>query len=145
MGSTDGAAAAKTYDDDPGEENAYFGRGYVQLTGWSNYAASGVAIGRGRDLLFDRELVKQPKVAYALMAHGMRTGFGFANGHKFSQFFFGKNTDYEHARTMVNGMNHAADIAKLAEAFEEVLLDSRMSVHFPPPISDAIAGRPWTR
>jgi hypothetical protein len=147
MGSTDGAAAVKTYDDDPGEENAYFGRGYVQLTWWSNYATAGVAIGRGLDLLLDPELVKEPKIAYAVMAHGMRTGSGFANGHNFSQFFFGKTTDYKHARKMVNGMDHAEDIANLAEAFEEVLLDSRMYVGFPPPISDQIAGyrSPWTR
>jgi hypothetical protein len=147
MGATDGAAAVKAYNDDPGGENAYFGRGYVQLTWWSNYAAAGVAIGRGLDLLLDPELVKEPEIAYAVMAHGMRTGFGFANGHKFSQFFSGKTRDYKHARKMVNGVDHAEDIAKLAEAFEEVLLDSRMYVRAPPPISDDIAGypNPWTR
>jgi hypothetical protein len=77
----------------------------------------------------------------------MRTGFGFANGHRFSQFFIGQTRDYKHARKMVNGMDHAEDIAKLAEAFEEVLLDSRMWVRVPPPISDDIAGyrSPWTR
>jgi hypothetical protein len=142
MGSTDGAAAVKTYNDDPGRENAYFGRGYVQLTWWSNYAEAGIAIGRGLDLLLDPELVKEPKIAYALMAHGMRTGDGFANGHRFSQFFSGKSRDYKHARKMVNGMDSAEEIAKLAEAFEEVLLDSRMWVPVPPPISDDIAGAP---
>ena len=74
------------------------------------------------------------------MSLGMRTGFGFANGHKFAQFFGSKNRDYKHARKMVNGMDHAADIAKLAEAFEKVLLDSRMWVRMPPPFSDEIEG-----
>lgn len=147
MGSTDGAAAAKTYNDDPGRENAYFGRGYVQLTWWSNYAKAGFPIGRGFDLLLDPDLVKQPRIAYAVMAHGMRTGFGFANGHKFSQYFIGKNRDYKHARKMVNGMDHAEDIAKLAEMFEDVLLAARMNMRPAPPISSEIAGyrSPWTR
>jgi hypothetical protein len=147
MGSTDGTAATKTYNDDSGGENAYFGRGYVQLTWWSNYAAAGDAIGRGLDLLLDPELVKEPKIAYAVMAHGMRTGFGFANRHKFSDFFTGRNKDYKHARRMVNGMDHAEEIAKLAEAFEEVLLDSRMYVRVAPAISGEIEGyrSRWTQ
>ena len=140
MGTTDGGTAAKIYDNDPGDENAYFGRGYVQLTWWSNYAKAGVALGRGLDLLLDPELVKEPATAYAVMAHGMRTGSGFANGHKFANYFSGKNRDYKHARKMVNGMSHAEDIAIIARAFEEVLLNSRMWVRIPPPFSDEIAG-----
>jgi hypothetical protein len=140
MGTTDGGAPVKIYDNDPGNENAYYGRGYVQLTWWSNYAKAGVALSRGLDLLLNPELVKEPETAYAVMSLGMRTGFGFANRHKFAHFFSGKNRDYKHARKMVNGMDHAADIAKLAEAFEKVLLDSRMWVDMPPPISDDIEG-----
>ncbi len=142
MGTADGGAAAQIYDKDPGSENAYYGRGYVQLTWWSNYAKAGVALGRGLDLLLNPELVKEPETAYAVMSHGMRTGFGFANGHKFAEFFSGKNRDYKHARKMVNGMDHAEDVAKLAEAFEKILLDSRRWVRMPPPISDEIAGAP---
>lgn len=142
MGTTDGGAAVKTYNDDPGSENAYYGRGYVQLTWWSNYVKASVTLNRGLDLLLDPELVKEPKIAYALMSHAMRTGSGFANGHKFSEFFSGKNRDYKGARRMVNGMDHAEDIAKLAETFEKILLDSRMYVAIPPPISDEIEGAP---
>ncbi len=140
MGTTDGGAATKIYENDPGIENAYYGRGYVQLTWWSNYAKAGVALGRGLDLLLNPELVKQPEIAYAVMSNAMRTGFGFANGHKFADFFSGKKRDYKHARKMVNGMSHAEDVAKLAEAFEEILLDSRMWVGMPPPFSDEIGG-----
>ena len=35
MGTTDGGPVAKAYDDDDGVEQAYFGRGYVQLTWWA--------------------------------------------------------------------------------------------------------------
>jgi predicted chitinase len=63
MGTKDGGAAAKTYDQDDGIEHAYYGRGYVQLTWWSNYAQAGIAIGLGLDLLLDPELVKTPAIA----------------------------------------------------------------------------------
>jgi hypothetical protein len=124
MGSKDGGQVSKAYDADDGVEQAYFGRGYVQLTWWSNYAASGIAIGRGLELLHDPELVRTSEVAYALMSHGMRTGQGFANGHKFSDYFTGQQTRYREARQMVNGTDHAQDIAALAQSFEAVLLAS---------------------
>ena len=121
MGTKDGGAAVKVYSDDDGDEQAYFGRGYVQLTWWSNYAASGVAIEQGLDLLLDPELVKQPAVAYAVMSHGMRTGKGFANGHKFGMYFTATVTNYTGARHMVNGSDHSADIAAIAVKFEAIL------------------------
>ncbi|MBI5257179.1 MAG: glycoside hydrolase [Burkholderiales bacterium] len=134
MGTVDGGAASKVYEDDDGDELAYYGRGYVQLTWWSNYAAAGVAIGRGLDLLLDPELVKSPEVAYALMSHGMRTGEGFANGHKFSHYFVGQHTKYREARRMVNGSDHAEDIAALARKFEAILLAARVSTEAPVPL-----------
>ncbi len=78
----DGAYAA-----DGGKALADYGRGYVQLTWWYNYATSGVAIGRGLDLLLDPELAKDPATAYKLMAYGMRTGRGLANGHMLQHYF----------------------------------------------------------
>jgi hypothetical protein len=98
----------------------------VQLTWWSNYATTGVAIGKELSLLTDPESVKTPEIAYAIMSNGMRTGRGFANGHRFSDFFAGKKRDYIGARKMVNGTSHAADIAKIAETFEKILLDCRI-------------------
>jgi hypothetical protein len=126
MGTTDGGAAVKAYEDDAGAENAYFGRGYVQLTWWSNYAKAGVSIGKGLDLLIDPEAVKDPEVAYALMADGLINGSGFANGRKFSQYLNGAKTDYANARRMVNGTDHAEDIAKIARKFEEILITSKL-------------------
>lgn len=131
MGTKDGGAAVKAYDDDDGAEQAFYGRGYVQLTWWSNYAKAGAAIGRGLDLLLDPELVKSPEIAYALMSHGMSTGGGFANGHKFSQYFNGTVTNYAGARRMVNGQDHAADIAAIAAKFEAILLKARRTADTP--------------
>lgn len=127
MGSVSGSPVSKVYEDDDGTEQAYYGRGYVQLTWWSNYAAAGVALGRGLELLLDPEQVKSPAVAYALMSHGMRTGQGFANGHKFSHYFVADQTRYVEARQMVNGSDHASDIAALATKFEAILLAARPS------------------
>lgn len=124
MGSKDGAPAHKRYEQDDGVEHAYFGRGYVQLTWWSNYAAASISIDRGLDLLFDPELVKNPEVAYALMSHSMITGAGFANGRKLENYFTDKKTDYKAARAMVNGSDCADKIAELATSFEAILLKS---------------------
>jgi hypothetical protein len=127
MGTKDGGAAVNAYDKDDGTEHAYFGRGYVQLTWWSNYALSSIAIGQELYLLLDPELVKTPEIAYALMSHGMNTGKGFANGHRFVDYFSAARTDYVSARKMVNGHDHAADIAALAVQFEALLLKARLA------------------
>lgn len=125
MGARDGAAAAKAYEEDDGIEQVYFGRGYVQLTWWSNYAAAGVAIGRGFDLLLDPDLVKDPAIAYEIMSVGMRTGKIFANGHSFDDYFTDDTSNYKDARRMVNGRDHAQDIADIAIKFEKVLAAAR--------------------
>ena len=121
LGATDRAKAAQAYEDDDGIEQVYFGRGYVQLTWWSNYAAAGVALGRGFDLLIDPELVKDPAIAYQILSIGMRTGRIFANGHTFDDYFTDVATNYLGARRMVNGRDHAEEIAGIAEKFEKVL------------------------
>lgn len=126
MGAPDGAKSAKVYLVDSGTPRTYHGRGYVQLTWWVHYAAAGVALGRGLDLLFDPELVKQPAVAYALMSHGMRTGYGFANGRRFVNYFSGNTTNYVGARAMVNGHDHAKEIAGYAEKFQTILIGSKL-------------------
>lgn len=59
------------------------------------------------------------------MSQGMRTGQGFANGHKFANYFVGDQTRYVEARQMVNGSDHAGDIAALARKFETILLAAR--------------------
>lgn len=125
MGAKPGINAAKTYTDDEGTEQHYYGRGYVQLTWWSNYASAGANLDMGLDLLLNPDLVLQPETAYKLMSFGMLTGKGFANGHTFAQYFHGAHTDYVGARRMVNGHDRAATIAKMAAVFETILIDAK--------------------
>ena len=125
LGSDPDLPAKKKYEDDDGEEISYYGRGYVQLTWWSNYALAGPALGLGLSLLFDPEKAKEPNTAYAVMSYGMRTGAIFANGRKFSDYFHGQVTNYKAARAMVNGKDKAEAIADLAHKLERALLTSR--------------------
>lgn len=125
MGAPATGPVAAAYDADGGMELSYFGRGYVQLTWWANYARAGAAIGLGLALLFDPDLAKRPDVAYRVMSHGMRTGEGFANGNRLADFFHGASTDYPGARTMVNGTDRKEEIAEIARKFEKLLLETK--------------------
>jgi hypothetical protein len=71
MGAKPGTKAAKTYTDDDGTEQHYYGRGYVQLTWWSNYASAGANLDMGLNLLLSPERVLQPETAYKLMAYAL--------------------------------------------------------------------------
>ncbi len=107
-----------------GVSKVYFGRGYVQLTWWYNYAKAGAATGKGLDFLFDPDLVLDADNAYRIMSTGMCNGTIFANGHRFSDYFIGAVSDYAHARHMVNGMDQAETIASIARAIEACLMES---------------------
>jgi hypothetical protein len=128
QGASFAADAAAVYKSFHGDEHAYVGRGNVQLTWWTNYISSGLAIGSGLDLLFNPELVKAPKIAYELMAHGMITGEGFAAGNKLGDFIGGMRKDYVNARKMINSrdLHSYQPIAELAELFEEMLLEAKL-------------------
>lgn len=127
MGAKASGKESKVYADAEGVAREYYGRGFVQLTWWNNYASTGVAIGEGLNLLFEPERALVPAVAYAVMARGMITGEGFANGHKLSSYFHGAHTNYRGARAMVNGSDHDADIAKIAGKFEAMLLKNKVA------------------
>lgn len=78
-------------------------------------------MGRGLDFLYDPDLVMDPRTAYGIMSHCMRTGQGFANGACFSKYFIGGHTDYLGARDMVNAKSDHNEVANVAIRFEAVL------------------------
>jgi glycosyl hydrolase family 19 (putative chitinase) len=110
-----------------GVTKAYYGRGYVQLTWWNNYAVTGAKMGLGLDLLFNPDIMLTNRLlSYQMFSHCLRTGDGFANRHKLADYFNATKTDYVSARRMVNGNDHAAEIAGYARQFEAILLASRL-------------------
>jgi hypothetical protein len=124
-GSLAGGPVHANYLRAEGTEHQYFGRGLVQLTWWDGYAASGVALGYGLELLFNPERVKEFDIAYEILVKGMLTGKGYGNGTKCSDHFNNNQTNYVSARGMVNGTDDARHIANLALIFEALLMDAK--------------------
>ena len=125
VGSDPWKAPLQAYTQATGAEQAYYGRGYCQLTWWNNYALTGAEIGLGLDLLYHPEKALEPATAYEVMAHCMVYGLGFANRKRLQMYFCGSYTDYEGARKMVNGTDHAAEVAQIARIFEKCLMETK--------------------
>lgn len=94
----------------------YYGRGFVQLTWCSNYQTASDKL--GVDLVKDPDLALDPIIAAKVMSQGMTEGW--FTGHKLADFF-GARTDWLHAREIINGMDHAAEIAGYAIRFLNAL------------------------
>lgn len=95
----------------------YYGRGYVQLTWIENYAK--MAALTGADLVGHPELALEPKIAALIMFEGMKDGLFTGLGLLY--FFNGKADDPEGARRIINGTDHADDIANIHREFLEHL------------------------
>lgn len=95
----------------PSDAQTYKGRGYCQITGRSNYRKFGIED--------DPEKALEPRTAFEIMTKGMFAGS--FTGVKFSKFINDQETDYVNARRIINGTDHAHDIARDAKRFEEIL------------------------
>lgn len=105
----------------PGDGVAFAGRGYVQLTGRSNYRratqrlrALGL-IGADQDLEINPDLALHPDVAAAILFVGTREGW--FTGKKLSDYLGGGKADWKGARRVINGQDRAGEIALHAQAF----------------------------
>lgn len=105
---------------EPGDGARFHGRGYVQLTGRSNYRRAGKFT--EQPLETKPELVKDQTLAYQIAIQGMKEGW--FTGKKLSDFINNNKTDFENARRIINGKDKAQVIADLARRFNEVLLES---------------------
>lgn len=107
----------------PGDGALFCGRGYVQLTGRSNYSkASGVV---GHDLVANPALALEPEIASRIMFHGMK--HGWFTGKKLSDYF-GVGTDWVQARRIINGLDKANTLADYAVRFHNALLGAKMEL-----------------
>lgn len=100
----------------------YYGRGLVQLTWYENYELMGRLL--GVDLLNHPELACTLAVAVPVLFEGMTKGsssFGDFTGRCLEMFFTPTIEDPVGARTIINGKDQAATIAKYYYLFKECL------------------------
>lgn len=90
-------------------DKLFYGRGYVQLTWYENYAAMSKLL--GVDLLNNPDLALNPDIAAKIMVRGMLNGD--FTGKRLADYFNEKVTDPFNARKIINGL----DKAKLIEGY----------------------------
>lgn len=103
----------------------YYGRGLVQLTWVQNYSEANVrlrAVGRladGEDLVKTPDLALRPDLAAAIMVSGMTVGW--FTGVCLGKYFSADVNDPTNARRIINGTDHAAEVAAYHGRFLEAL------------------------
>ena len=102
---------------DPETGKIYYGRGYVQLTWKTNYQK--MAALTGCDLVHQPELALDPKIAALIMFDGMKGGM--FTGVGLPRYFSATADDPTDARRIINGTDHAEDIASIHRTFLEAL------------------------
>ena len=105
-----------------GDGVRYKGRGYVQITGLSNYARLGELLGIGDALASSPLLALDEGVAYRIMSVGMRRGA--FTGRKLAHYINATGCDYINARRVINSLDCAEKIAGYANVFEVLLRDA---------------------
>ena len=104
----------------------WYGRGYVQLTLEDNYKRESKPDRTGVDLHADREKALEPEVAAQAMFVGME--YGDYGGGPISGYFSDTVERPVDARYLVNGTDHAQDIANVYWKFKAAIM----------PVPDAI-------
>lgn len=99
--------------DDTGR--TWLGRGYVQLTHRDNYRKAAAMV--GADLLGNPSLAMRADIAARILVEGCEVGL--FTGKKLADYLPG---DYVNARKIVNGLDKAFEIARVAEAWEAALI-----------------------
>lgn len=103
----------------PGDGYNYRGRGYVQLTGRTNYAKMDTELNLGTTLIDTPDKALDPGIAYQVMSVGMQNGF--FTGRKLSDYISGSRCDYDNARRIINGLDQYQLIAGYAVQLERIL------------------------
>jgi predicted chitinase len=100
-----------------GDGPRFKGRGYVQITGRTNYTNWSERL--GVDLVGNPEVAADPDIAATILVQGMRDGSFTDVG--LSDYISGENRDFVNARRIVNGLDKAEEIAQDAERYYQVL------------------------
>lgn len=96
-----------------GDGYLFRGRGYVQLTGRSNYKKMSVVV--GEDLTENPDIALRRDVAAKVMLFGMMAGT--FTGKKLSDYFNATKEDWVNARRIINGLDKAHAIADYSKKF----------------------------
>lgn len=85
----------------PATNQRYYGRGFVQLTWYGNYARTGEAL--GIDLVNNPDLMLDPRISAKAMVWGMKNGAYRRNKSLSSEIKTGTREEFVAARDMING------------------------------------------
>ncbi len=127
--------AAELGNTQEGDGYTYRGRGLVQTTGrghydtWTKRLANEGFLHNGAapDLVNNPALAAEPDIAARMMAEGMRDG-SFTT-RKLGSYVNENLTDYYNARRVINGTDHAQEIADRATIFEGIINQNSNAFH----------------
>lgn len=105
--------AAALGNTEKGDGVRFHGRGYVQLTGRTNYRKAGTLV--GSNLVDNPDLALDPSVASKILFVGMETGL--FTSKRFGDYFNTKIEDWINARRIINGVDKAPQIAAYGTKF----------------------------
>lgn len=92
----------------------HYGRGYVQLTWKANYKKAGDVL--GVDFLSYPDRLLEPENAVRILVQGSMEGW--FTGKKISDYVTLQKSDFRNARRVINRMDKATEIAKLARQYD---------------------------
>ena len=106
----------------PGDGALFLGRGYVQITGRTNYQRAADAT--GYPLVGNPDLTLRPDIAAEILRSGMVDGW-FVPGHTLERYLpeaIGSREQFTAARRIINGTDKASLIAGYALDFQAALV-----------------------
>lgn len=106
-----------------GDGAKYCGRGYVQLTGRTNYQKFSSKL--NLDLVNNPDMALDPEVALQILFSGMKEGL--FTGKKLLDYFDDHTDNWIHARKIINGMDRASHIGGIGQKFFDALFE--ISIH----------------
>lgn len=132
------AVAARLGNTTAGDGIKYAGRGFVQITGRSNYTDWERRL--GLPLVNQPDLALEPDVAAVILLEGM--ALGTFTGRKLPDYFSTAVSDPVNARRIVNGVDKAEEIARHYVVFLDALqIETPVYIEEPVVVSPSLEDR----